>query len=110
MLADVMKTVQVASLFGGYRFVQPTLRLLGEQMSTYDHYTEAKCIADQIEGAGFPEQAEQVRQAIENGVSGTEIFMQLRCYLSPLKNNDRIDQQVRHRVNLLVDKIDDALL
>ena len=79
-------------------------------MSTYDHYTEAKCIADQIEGAGFPEQAQQVRLAIENGVSGTELFMQLQFYLSPLKDNNLIDQNVRNRINVLVGKIDEALL
>ena len=75
----------------------------------YDHYAEAKAIADQIEVEGFPEQAAKVRSAIDDGRSGTEIVMQLRFYLSPLQNAAQIDVATRARIEILLDKVNEAL-
>jgi hypothetical protein len=78
-------------------------------MSSYDHYAEAKSIADRIEAEGFPDQAVAVRNAIDEGRSGTEIFMQLRFYLAPLQGNTHIDPTTQSRIGMLIDKIDEAL-
>jgi hypothetical protein len=78
-------------------------------MNSYDHYSEAKSIADRIEAEGFIEQAESVRRAIDEGRSGTEIFMQLRFYLSPLQECAQIDASTQSRIAVLVGKIDEAL-
>lgn len=78
-------------------------------MNSYDHYAEAKSIADQIEAVGFAEEASAVRDAIDTGFSGTEIFMKLRFHLSPLQKNTKIDSAARSRIAVLVNKIDAAL-
>lgn len=78
-------------------------------MSSYDHYAVAKSIADQIEEEGFPEQAAAVRSAIDEGRSGTEIFMQLRFYLAPLQEGTQIDPEIQARISDLIDKINEAL-
>lgn len=78
-------------------------------MDTYDHYDEAKRIAEQIERAGFKNQANQVRQAIAVGVSGTEIFMKIRFALEPLQNVSGIDLTTRIEIAKLIHKINEAL-
>lgn len=78
-------------------------------MTTYDHYAEAKQIAGLIENEGFAQQAGEVRHAIDDGRSGTEIFMQIRYYLSPLLEDERIDSVTRERIRILVEKINEAL-
>lgn len=78
-------------------------------MSGYDHYAEAKGIAEQIEAEGFEQQASDVRKAISEGRSGTEIFMQLRFYLSSLQTDMRIDPITRDRIATLVSKLNEAL-
>jgi hypothetical protein len=78
-------------------------------MNGYDHYIEAKSIVDCLGEEGFVEQATAVRNAIDNGVSGTEIFMQLRFYLTPLMANIQVDETTRFRIGVLVDKIEEAL-
>ena len=78
-------------------------------MSNYDHYAEAKSIADHIEADGFHDQAAAVRSAIDEGSSGTEIFMQLRFYLAPLQANVQIDPSTRSRIAMLISKINETL-
>ncbi|MEO9130905.1 MAG: hypothetical protein ABI240_06820 [Sphingomonas sp.] len=78
-------------------------------MSGYDHYAEAKSIADKIEAAGFSVEAAAVRDAIDEGRSGTEIFMQLRFYLTPLQGNDAIDPATQSQIATLIDRINEAL-
>jgi hypothetical protein len=78
-------------------------------MIGYDHYREARSIADQIEVDGFLDQAAKVRAALEDGRSGTEIFMQLRFYLSAIQQAAQVDDQTRIRIKILIDKINGAL-
>jgi hypothetical protein len=75
----------------------------------YDHYREARSIADQIEVDGFPDQAANVRAAIEDGRSGTEIFMQLRFYLSHIQEAVKVDDQTQIRIKILIDEINEAM-
>jgi len=51
-------------------------------MGAYDHYEEARAVADALEARGRAAEAEKMRSAILEGRSGTEIFTQLRFYLS----------------------------
>ena len=78
-------------------------------MNGYDHYMEAKSIADCLWEEGFGEQATMVRDAIDYGSTGTEIFMQLRFYLTPLRANTQVDETTRSRICVLVNKIEEAL-
>ncbi|WP_124077656.1 hypothetical protein [Pigmentiphaga humi] len=78
-------------------------------MSGYDHYAEAKSIADSIEAKGFPDQAMAVRSAIDDGRSGIEIFMQLRFYLAPFEGNEKIDPTTQFRIAGLLSRVNEAL-
>jgi len=78
-------------------------------MSTYDAYAEAREIAKRIDLEGFSDHAEKIRNAIDHGQSGTEIFMQLRFYLTQLQDNIGIDPATLDRINTLVGKINVAL-
>jgi hypothetical protein len=78
-------------------------------MSSYDHYDEARSIADQIDVKGFSDRAAAVRNAIDEGRSGTEIFMQLRFYLEPLLEEGEIDFSTKDQITTLVEKINEAL-
>lgn len=78
-------------------------------MSAYDFYAEARSIADRIATDGFTDQAEEMRRAIYAGSSGTEIFMQLRFYLTPLEKDNGVSPATRLRIAILIDKIDEAL-
>ena len=78
-------------------------------MIGFDHYKETRSIADQLEIDGFPDQAANVSAAIEDGRSGTDIFMQLRFYLSPIQEAEQVDDQTRIRIKILIDKINEAL-
>jgi hypothetical protein len=75
----------------------------------YDQYKEARDIADEIERAGHPSEAEQIRDAIDNGRSGTEIFMQLRFYLQPFQHSTQLDGVTLDRLGVLLANINSAL-
>jgi hypothetical protein len=78
-------------------------------MGTLDHYTEAGSIADAIERQGFANVAENIRTAISQGFSGTEIFMKLRFYLAPLTHSVVLDEKTKFRIQMLHDALDRAL-
>ena len=78
-------------------------------MTNYDHYARARFIANQLEAQGKVQLAKQVRAAIDEGVSGTEIFMQLRFYLSPLQDDVSINPIIRDQIVVLVGKINEVL-
>lgn len=78
-------------------------------MNAYDHYEEAKKVAEQLEAEGFPEQAKQVSDAMVDGKTGTEIFMILRFRLKPLLDVEGISEATKQRLQLLYSKVDEAL-
>ena len=75
----------------------------------YNHYVEAKAIASDLENRGYTSEAILVREAIDRGVSGTEIFMRLRYYLTPFLHEVALTDATRARIALLVEKINSAL-
>jgi hypothetical protein len=78
-------------------------------VSAYDYYKEAREVADAIEARGHAAEAGKMRSAISEGRSGTEIFMQLRFYLSPLLGAAGIEPALADRIRTLHRKLDDAL-
>ena len=72
----------------------------------YDHYAEAKGIAAELEKAEFTAAATNIRQAIAEGVSGTEIFMQLRFYLRPFVDAPGVSDETKARMRELYAKLD----
>lgn len=78
-------------------------------MDSYDHYAEAKKIAAQLDAQGFSSEAENIRNAISEGRSGTEIFMQLRFYLTPISNAENLTDDIKWQITVLLNKINEAL-
>ena len=78
-------------------------------MDGYDHYAEAKKIAAQLDAQGLPSDAEKIRSAISEGRSGTEIFMQLRFYLTPVLSTVNLADGVKGQITVLLGKINEAL-
>jgi hypothetical protein len=78
-------------------------------MNAYDHYKEANDIAIALDREGFDSAATQIREAIEQGATGTEIFMRLRFCLTPLLVESRLSSVTKDRVHVLHAKLDEAL-
>lgn len=77
-------------------------------MNAYEAHAEAKKIADLIEREGLNEPAMDLRSAVAQGVSGTEIFMKLRWFLAPLRSAD-LKPETSERIRRLHDYLDQAL-
>ena len=78
-------------------------------MSSYDHYQEAKAVAEELSSLGFSAEATAIQNAISEGRSGTEIFMQLRFFLKPLLNHPSIPENLRSNIQLLYERLNEAL-
>lgn len=78
-------------------------------MSTYDHYEEARKVAELLEADGFSDQAKQVSDAMVDGKTGTEIFMILRFRLHPLLDAEGLSEATKQRLRVLYSKVNEAL-
>lgn len=78
-------------------------------MAGYDHYEEAKWIAESLYAQGFADDSKDIRGALSDGVSGTQVFMHLRKILTPLSNMTELDRFTRDRIMTLIANIDEAL-
>lgn len=76
---------------------------------TYDQLSEAKDIAEKIAANGFTETSNAVRHAVDDGRSGTEIFIKLRFYLKPLLSENAIDSTTHNRIKFLLENIEKSL-
>ncbi|KLU26507.1 hypothetical protein EOS_09225 [Caballeronia mineralivorans PML1(12)] len=74
-----------------------------------DPYQEAKAIADSLDKVGLREHADQVRGALVEGATGTEIYMILRWRLANLAQDLAIPADLKARAILLHDYLDRAL-
>lgn len=78
-------------------------------MSFFDHFAEAKLIVDELEKLGVHDPAQDIRRAIDDGVSGTEIFMQLRFHLLGLLNDPRVSDVTKVGIETLIKELNSAL-
>jgi hypothetical protein len=78
-------------------------------IAPYDHYAEARAIAATLKARGDEQIAREILAAISNGVSGTEIFMELRALLSPLSTKG-LENSMAFRLVRLRRELDLALL
>jgi hypothetical protein len=78
-------------------------------VSGYDHYAEAKSIAGALGSHNQEERADAICDAIDSGVSGTEIFMQVRSYLRPVADDETLPPALRQRIHELLSRIDRTL-
>lgn len=74
-----------------------------------DHYEEAKSIAIALDEEGYESVAIEIRDAMKQGSTGTEIFMRLRFCLTPLLNEKELSNATAARVRTLHARLDEAL-
>lgn len=78
-------------------------------MNTYDYYSEAKALANELKLAGFPEYEAEILGSMEEGETGTEIFMILRARLACILVTKTMPPKLLERVTGLHGKLNDAL-
>ncbi|MFD9902633.1 hypothetical protein [Mesorhizobium sp. NPDC059025] len=78
-------------------------------MTQYDQYSEALAIAERMEACGLRRHAVDIRNSIDDGVSGTEIFMKLRFYLVSIATAKELDVETRARIRVLIEHLNAAL-
>lgn len=75
----------------------------------FDQYESARRIADELEANNFHEVARKIRDSIDTGVSGTEVFMKIRFYLNPCIYYKSIPAKLASEISYLIHNIDEAL-
>lgn len=78
-------------------------------MNTYDHYAEAKRVAQLLSQDGRSSEGQALLRAMEGTSSGTEIFMKLRHSLERLVDAPGISAGTAERLRVLYEKVDEAL-
>lgn len=78
-------------------------------MNMDDPYQEARSIADSLYKAGLHEYAEQLRSALVEGATGTEIYMILCWRLANVANDPIIATDIKTRIRLLHDYLNRTL-
>ena len=78
-------------------------------MNNYDHYNEAKSIIAMLQDASLNNYGALLQNAMDEGATGTEIFMALRCNIEKILKEDVLDDATRVRAKKLWDELDKAL-
>jgi len=79
-------------------------------MNAYDYYGEAKRLAKALETSGFSDYATEILGAMEEGVTGTEIFMIMRMRLAKLLATERLPLDLRVSIQALHERLNNALV
>ncbi|VVE86064.1 hypothetical protein PSP31121_05703 [Pandoraea sputorum] len=78
-------------------------------MDAYDYYGEASAIAQTLEDSGHLSDARKIRSAMEEGSTGTEIFMMLRFQLEAVMASNLLAEDTRARAAALHRRLLEAL-
>lgn len=78
-------------------------------MSNYDHYQEAKSIITMLQESSLANYSDLLQNAMDEGATGTEIFMALRWNLENLLKEDDLDDLIKARITRLKEELDKAL-
>jgi hypothetical protein len=76
---------------------------------TSDPYQDAEQIACELENAGLSDQAKQIRGALSEGATGTEIYMILRWQLAKIEETSSIPAELKSRMDRLHSYLDQVL-
>ncbi|WP_205205221.1 hypothetical protein [Azonexus hydrophilus] len=79
-------------------------------MNAYDYYSEAKRLAEALENSGFSDYGAEIVGAMEEGGTGTEILMIMRMRLTGLLAVERLPLNLRESIQVLHDRLDNALM
>ncbi len=80
-------------------------------MIIFDHYKEARELAKQLQEEKMDDFANKIFEAIEEGSTGTEIFMALRWNIEGLLNvkDYSLSKAIKDRANRLYKELNKAL-
>ena len=78
-------------------------------MSNFDHYAAARDLISHLDRDGFASDAIKLRTAMEEGATGTEIFMALLFHLSEIIRRLPLTGESQIRASRLLAELNDAL-
>lgn len=81
----------------------------GDAMSNFDHYAAAQELISRLESEGHAADAAKLRAAMEDGSTGTEIFMALRFHLAEIVRRTPLKGETQTKASRLLGELNDAL-
>ena len=80
-------------------------------MANFDHYKEARELAEELRKEKLEHFANRITKAMEEGSTGTEIFMALRWNIEQLLKTQELSypKSIKNRANRLYMELDKAL-
>lgn len=76
---------------------------------SYDHYQETEELISMLENAGLTHYGESLQRVMEEGATGTEIFMALRWHIGQLLAEPPMDDVIKAKAKRLLNELDKAL-
>lgn len=77
---------------------------------SYDHYSVAKNVADSLDAEGHTDWAKEIRDAMAEGATGTEVFMGLRWQLRQVTNSGlAISPMLQSQIEELLSQLGNSL-
>ncbi|MBU2569826.1 MAG: hypothetical protein KJ725_07285 [Gammaproteobacteria bacterium] len=76
---------------------------------SYDHYQEAEELISMLENVGLKYYGESLQRAMDEGATGTEIFMSLRWYIGQFLAEVSVDDVIKAKAKRLLNELDKAL-
>lgn len=78
-------------------------------MNTYDHYVETQELIEMLRKEGLNDYADALLKAMEEGATGTEIFMALRWNVKNLIEAKQCSNMIEAKAIHLYQELDKAL-
>ena len=80
-------------------------------MVTFDHYKEALALSEELRRQRIDDFADQIIRAMEQGSTGTEIFMALRWNIENLlnKRGHLLPKAIKNKARRLLEQLEKAL-
>jgi len=76
---------------------------------SYDHYQETEELISMLGNAGLKQYGESLQRAMDEGATGTEIFMALRWHIDQLLAEPSMDDVIKAKAKRLLNELDKAL-
>lgn len=78
-------------------------------MNNFDHYAATRELIKDLHSKGHINEANLLLEAMENGATGTEIFMALRFHLLEILQQDRLEESSNVLAIKLIKELDRVL-
>lgn len=75
----------------------------------YDHYQETEELISMLKNTDIKHYGESLQRAMDEGATGTEIFMALRWHVRQLLAESSMDDVMRAKAKRLLNELDKAL-